>query len=33
MIFSNRKVEDNKLVNFVIGLSVPPCDKRPGGGK
>ena len=29
MIFLNEKMNDNKLVNFMIGLEVPPCDKRP----
>ncbi len=33
MVFVNEKVNDNKLVNFGIGDSVPPCSKRPGGMK
>ena len=28
MIFLNEKVNGDKLVNFVIGLEVPPCDRR-----
>ena len=28
MIFSNEKVIGDKLVNFGIGLEVPPCDRR-----
>ena len=33
MIFVNEKVNGDKLVNFGIGDSVPPCSKRPGGMK
>ena len=29
MVFLNEKVNGDKLVNFGIGLEVPPCNKRP----
>ena len=29
MVFVNEKVNGDKLVNFMIGLEVPPCSKRP----
>ena len=28
MIFLNEKVNDNKLVNFMVGSQVPPCSRR-----